>query len=216
MSINLKPSKKLSLEEYEKLFGEIKYDDNDLKKEKEEIKDRFYLPVLNLNSPDCWTPKPLEKRKYFTSDVAIKTCLENCCGVEGLKSACCILDTVDLEHVLGPVDEKWIKKIIKYFKSKGFKNITRHDVVIDYEEGKIIGDTFFNGNKIFHERTSYPILRIQAVGPRFACKFLNYRTGKCIIYHIRPDMCKNYYCQYVKCNFLVATNDRPNVYKKLR
>ena len=78
--------------------------------------DRYYLPVLNLNHATEWSPKPLSERKHFTDEVAMETCLGNCCGVEGLKGACCQIDPYDLEHVLGPVTEDCIKKIINYFR----------------------------------------------------------------------------------------------------
>lgn len=177
--------------------------------------EKYFLPVLHLNREEAWEPKPMKERSYFTDEVAMKTCLSNCCGYEGLKSACCTLDPDDLEHILGPIDERWIKKTLLYFKRKGM-SLEREDIVIDYEEGKLIGQTHFNGHKIFEQKTSYPMLRIQVYGPRWGCKFLNPKTGMCTIYHIRPDMCRNYLCQYVKTNFLVRTRQKPNTYQNIR
>jgi Fe-S-cluster containining protein len=180
--------------------------------------EKYYLPVLNINHAQEWETKPLSERKHFTDEAAMETCLGNCCGVKGLKGACCHLDPIDLEHVLGPVDEECIKKIIKYFRSKGL-NYSRQDIVIDYEEGKIIGDTLFKdaaNNKIFQEREAYPILRIQALGPRYSCKFMNPQTYKCQIYEVRPKMCSTYYCNYITTNFLVKTKIHPNRWRKLR
>lgn len=177
--------------------------------------DRFFLPVLHLNKEDFWGSKPISERKHFTGDVAVKTCLSNCCGYEGLKSACCTLDPWDLEHILGPIDEKWIVKILSFFRKKGMF-LTRSDIVIDYEEGRVIGRTHFNGHAIFEQKTSYPMLRIQVNGPRWVCKFLNPHNGKCNIYESRPSMCRDYLCQYVKTNFLVKTKKNPNQWKKLR
>lgn len=175
---------------------------------------RFYLPVLRINDPTQWESKPLSERKHFTDDEAKKTCLGNCCGVEGLRAGCCQLDPDDIEHVLGPVDEDWIKKTIKWFRKKGI-NVTRHDIVIDYEEGKLIGQQFFHDHEVFKSPDSYPILRIQASGIRFACKFLNVHNGMCTIYEQRPNMCRDYYCGFVKANYLVRTHNHPNSYKKI-
>jgi Fe-S-cluster containining protein len=175
---------------------------------------KFYLPVLNINQADMWQSLPVSQRKYFTDEEATKTCLSNCCGVPGLKSACCRLDPDDLEHVLGPVDEDWIKRTIIWFKKKGMV-VTRHDLVIDFEEGKLIGKTFFNSHKVFDSEGSYPMLRLRIDGQRFSCQWLNNETGKCGIYPIRSDMCRHYLCQYVKKNFLVKTRNHPNTYKRI-
>lgn len=175
---------------------------------------RFYLPVLRINDPTQWESKPLSERVKFTPDVAKKTCLGNCCGVKDLKAGCCQLDPDDIEHVLGPVDEDWIRRTIKWFRNKNI-NVTRADLVIDYEEGKLIGEAHFHGHAVFKEPASYPILRIQASGIRFACKFLNVENGMCTIYEQRPDMCRNYLCEYVKKSFLVNSKTHPNTYKKI-
>jgi Fe-S-cluster containining protein len=177
--------------------------------------EKYYLPVLYLNRAEEWQPAPNDQRRHFTDEVAMETCLSKCCGHEGLKSACCTLDPDDLEHILGPLDETWIKKTVSWFRKKGI-NVTRHDLVIDYEEGKLIGSNHFNGHKVFEQKASYPMLRIQVYGPRWACKFLNVNTGMCTIYDKRPDMCRDYLCQYVKSNFLVRTKTKPNTYQNVR
>ena len=190
-------------------------------KEKGSIKtaeDKYYLPVLNLNHAADWESKPVDQRKLFTDEVAMKTCLGNCCGVEGLKGACCHLDPIDLEHVLGPLDEDWIKDTIKWFKSKGI-SCNRSDIVIDYEEGKYLSETLFKdapNNQIFQEKKSYPFLRFQVLGPRYVCKFMNPETYKCQIYQVRPNMCRTYYCSYILTNFFVKTKNKPNTWQKIR
>lgn len=176
---------------------------------------RFYLPVLFINDSTQWPSQPLENRKKMTDELNTSTCVGNCCGVKGLKSGCCTVDPEDIEHVLGPLDEKWIKDTLKWFVSKGIY-FKRDDLVIDYEEGKILGNTFFNGHPVFQSKDSYPIMRMQPTGPRFACKFLSVDTGRCTIYHQRPEMCRTYFCEYVKANFLLRTKDHPNRYIKVR
>ena len=184
--------------------------------------DKYYLPVLNLNWNQEWQSKPVDERKHWTDEEAMKTCLGNCCGVEGLKGACCHLDPYDLEHVLGPIDsaknETWIKDTVRWFRNKGIP-FTRQDLVIDYEEGKIIGDTLFresNNNNIFQQPTAYPMLRFQVIGPRYACKFMNPQSYKCTIYEVRPNMCRTYYCQYIQTNYFVKAKPHPNRWQKMR
>lgn len=220
MTLNIKPSgRSLSLEELNKQAENKQIDKKPVEMSQETLAEqkksaKFYLPVLRLNDPTQWESKPLSERKHFTDEVAKNTCVGNCCGHEGLKAGCCQLDPEDIEHVLGPVDEDWIKKTIKWFKKKGI-NVTRHDIVIDFEEGKLIGQAHFNNHAVFQQKDSYPILRIQASGIRFACKFLNVSNGMCTIYEQRPDMCRDYYCSFVKSNFLVKTKNHPNSYRKI-
>ena len=181
----------------------------------EEKKDKFHLPVLNLNNQNVWKPLPLEQRQHWTDKKAFETCIGNCCNVKGLKASCCYLDPNDLEHILGPVDDDDIKLIIQKLEKKGITT-KREDVVIDFEEGKIIGEIFFNGHEIFKNPKSYPFLRFQIIGPRFACKYLSTQTGKCSINEFKPKMCVDYLCQFVQTRFLVRTPDKPNTYKKIR
>lgn len=201
-------------------FSEPPRESSDNKK-KEGIRnpeDKYYLPVLNINHIPQWESKPVNERKNFTDQVAMETCLGNCCGVPGLKGGCCHLDPVDLEHVLGPVDEEWIAETIKWFKKKGIP-CNRTDIVIDYEEGKILGETIFKdapNNRIFQEKQAYPFLRFQVLGPRYVCKFMNPQTYKCQIYEVRPNMCRTYYCQYVLTNFFVKTKKHPNRWQRVR
>lgn len=229
--MEIKPRPALSLEDLEKIRQERTVLDNAA--QKKEIRkvlggnlqkgpaksDRFHLPVLYLNDPTQWPSQPKENRIRFTDEVAYNTCLGNCCGVEGLKASCCQMDPDDMEHVLGPVDEEWIVDIVKWLRRKDI-SATRADVVIDFEEGRIIGEKFFNGERkaIFMSKDTYPILRFQVHGPRFACKFLSPVNGKCSIYQQRPEMCKKFLCQYVRSNFLIRTDpvNHPNTFTKYR
>lgn len=196
----------------------LKKSDNVIEGQEVSPNDRYYLPVLDINHVPQWESKPMEERRHFTDKVALETCLGNCCGVPGLKGGCCHLDPVDLEHVLGPVDEKWIADTIKWFGKKGL-HYKRGDLVIDYEEGKILGETLFkdaHNNQIFKEKTAYPFLRFQVLGPRYVCKFMNPETYMCQIYAVRPNMCRTYLCQYVVTNFLVKTKAHPGSYRRVR
>lgn len=210
--MEIKRVKSISLEDLDQEYEPPKetkqeqkqFSPEELKDEKK--KNRFYLPVLHINDPTIWEPKLKSERLHFTDEVAEKTCLSNCCNVPGLRSACCRMDPDDLEHVLGPLDEKWIKTIVKWFNARGIVT-KREDIVIDYEEGKIIGEKFFNSKPVFMKENTYPIMRFQIDGSHFSCKFLNTNTGKCQIYEQRPEMCRTYLCQYVKSNFIVKKNN---------
>lgn len=191
-----------------------------LEEGEEKVDGKHYLPVLNINDESMWESKPNSQREHLTDEKAYEVCMKNCCGVPGLFAACCRMDPDDLEHVLGPVDEDWIKKTIKQWKKQGYE-ITRSDLVIDYEEGKIIGDKLFNGNDIFKNPSCYPILRFKVHGQRYACQFMNPDNGLCRLYgegsnDKRPGFCKTYYCEYIKKNFLVRRNNNSNKWEKIK
>lgn len=187
------------------------------KKDKQEkvLPKKFYLPVLNLNRENEWDSLPKADRKFLTDEVAEKTCTQNCCGYEGLAAGCCQIDPESLEHVLGAVDKEDISKILKHFR-KTNPSIERSDIVIDQEEGTRIGNTFFNGHEAFKSEKSYPMLRFQVYENRFICKFLNPKTKRCGIYQVRPKMCQNYWCSYLKKSFLIRTPNNPNTWQKIK
>lgn len=209
MSFLLKPGKKIAVEEPVAPTPEPSQPRPTVRED-----NRFYLPVLHFNAQEFWPAKPEgEPREKFEGQVAYDTCLGKCCGVSGLKGACCQLDPDDLEHVLGPVSSDDINRIIASLKKAKMKPITREDVVIDFDEGKLIGEKWFNGHPVFADPKTYPILRMQLHGVRFACKFLNTKSMKCTIYENRPLMCRGYYCEYIKANFLVKVKSG---YQKVR
>jgi Fe-S-cluster containining protein len=201
-------------EEMEALEAEAKQQEK-VASPKKKVAGKFHLPVLWINDASQW--EVAEEMKHFTPAISEKVCVGGCCGHEGLKSACCYLDPDNLEHVLGPLklEEEWIEDFQRWMRLKGI-HLKRSDIVIDYEEGKLIGDAFFHGHDVFSSKESYPMLRFQVSGPRFACKFLSTETGRCTIYEKRPNMCRDYYCEYIKANFLVHTQAHPNRYVKLR
>jgi Fe-S-cluster containining protein len=180
------------------------------------VLDKFHLPVLQLNNPDYWPSKPKEERMMLTDEKATAACLTKCCGVDGLKAGCCHVSPNNMQHVLGPVTDDWIKEILAKFRHKGIKGFTRQDVVIDYEEGRLIGERFFDSHPVFFQKSTYPILRIAMKGTEFACRFLAQETGKCTIYADRPSMCRNYYCEYLKTNYTIRLPSHPNTYTKVR
>jgi Fe-S-cluster containining protein len=117
--------------------------------------------------------------------------------------------------MLGPISEEDVKLIVKTLNKKGLR-VSRNDIVMDIEEGRLVGAKFFEGNDIFKDPTAYPMLRMVASGNVFACKFLSANSGKCSIYEFRPQMCRDYYCQYVLTNFLLRTKQKQNTYLKIR
>jgi Fe-S-cluster containining protein len=175
---------------------------------------KWMMPRLNINDDSFYIKS--QTLRHFTDEVATETCLSNCCGIKGLKAACCQINPETLEHVLGPIDEDWIVGLIKVLKSTNGMVLNRNDIVIDFEEGRAMGRELFNDHPVFQDPKAYPILRMQVMGPRFACKFLNPVNGKCNIYKFRPEMCRGYYCAYVKANFVVKKPGTGNTFMRIK
>lgn len=111
--------------------------------EENKKKAKFYLPVLYINDPTQWPSKPMSERQHFTDEVAKATCLGNCCNVKDLRAG--MLSAWPWWHRTCPWACRWggIKKTIKWIAMEEWTYVTRHDIVIDYEEGKLIGKDIF-------------------------------------------------------------------------
>lgn len=221
MEIKVKKSTIKNLPSDLKDFKESAFNENVLPSESEsnsnnekKLRSKIHLPILYLNKEEEWKPAPLSERRHLTDKVAHEVCGSNCCGYKDLAAACCQISPENLEHILGAITKEDISRLLKQLK-KSIPTIEKSDIVIEREEGMLIGKTFFEGHDIFNQKTSYPMLRFQIYENRFICKFLNPKTKQCTVYSARPDMCRDYFCRYIKSNFLVRTPSNPNIYKKV-
>jgi Fe-S-cluster containining protein len=118
-------------------------------------------------------------------------CSEKCLGFKDNHGGCCQLD--DRDFIIGPVLDA--NDFLQRVKSK-FNGVPVEwkDVFIDYEEG----------SKMFPERSNYqnpahyPALRVDNNHVRKPCIFYNSTLKCCGVYEIRPNMCKEFFCPYLK------------------
>lgn len=123
-------------------------------------------------------------------DKLTQICGKKCYGFDNYHGSCCKLENRD--WIIGPVTDahETIEKLQKHFK----KDITYQDIFIEYEEG----------SRLFPERMNwqnpeaYPAMRINIDSKNLDCVFYNNTLKGCSIYKIRPQICKNYQCDYLK------------------
>ena len=118
-------------------------------------------------------------------------CCEKCLGQVGNHGGCCQID--DRDYIIGPVSDPVL--FLQRLKEKypGIR-IEWKDVFIDYEEGSKMFPERFNYQNPAH----YPALRVDYNHVRKPCIFYNSILKCCNVYEIRPSMCKNFYCDYLK------------------
>ena len=118
-------------------------------------------------------------------------CCEKCLGWEGNHGGCCQLD--DRDFMMGPVSDP--NEFLQRVKNKftGVK-VEWKDVFFDYEEGS----KTFPERPIFQNPAHYPALRVDLKHTRKPCIFYNSTLKCCSVYDIRPAMCREFKCDYLK------------------
>lgn len=123
-------------------------------------------------------------------DKTTEICSKKCYGHDHYHGSCCKIENRD--WIIGPVTDahEMLEKLQKHYK----KDIDFADVFIDYEEG----------SRLFPERMNwqnpdaYPAMRINLNSKNLDCVFYNNTLKGCSVYKIRPEVCRNYQCDYLK------------------
>lgn len=121
-------------------------------------------------------------------------CSTKCYGVDNHDGACCKI--ADRDFIIGPHSEEDIIGFLTRLSTKFDREIKREDVFIDYEEGK----NLFPNKLNWQSPKNYPAFRIDTNNPNYPCIFYNETVKACMIHNIRPLVCFNYYCDYVRKN----------------
>jgi len=118
-------------------------------------------------------------------------CSEKCLGFEGNHGGCCQLD--DRDFIIGPIDdsEQFLNRL--KLKFSGI-NVQKEDVFLEYEEGSKL----FPERSFYQNPSHYPALRVDNKHVRKPCIFYNSTLKCCSVYEIRPNICKNFSCPYLK------------------
>jgi Fe-S-cluster containining protein len=121
-----------------------------------------------------------------------QVCSHKCLGYNGYHGGCCTIE--DRDFIIGPHRDTE-QFLVRLFNRMG-SEIKHEDVFIDYEEGR----EMFPDKECWQRPTAYPALRVDMSHPRKPCVFYNNDFHICTIYDIRPDVCKNFACDYLKQN----------------
>jgi Fe-S-cluster containining protein len=115
-------------------------------------------------------------------------CSNKCWGVEGQDGSCCTLENRD--WIMGPIMDG--HEFIENLSKKLGEPVNYDDVFIKFEEGK----NLFPDKPSWQHEISYPAFRIQIDNKKLPCIFYNTEEKQCVVYDVRPEVCRNYECDY--------------------
>lgn len=118
-------------------------------------------------------------------------CQKHCYGHHGNHGGCCTI--ADRDFIMGPVSDTE-RVLIDLHKRMPGVLIGYSDVFIDYEEGHKL----FPDKLAWQNPDAYPAMRPDVKHPSLSCLFYNNTLGVCGIYDIRPNMCREFKCDYLK------------------
>jgi len=121
-----------------------------------------------------------------------QVCSHKCLGYSGYHGGCCTIE--DRDFIIGP--HRDTDAFLDRLSTRMGSQVKYEEVFIDYEEGK----QMFPDKECWQRPTAYPALRVDTSHPRKPCVFYNNDLHICTIYSIRPDVCKNFACDYLKQN----------------
>jgi Fe-S-cluster containining protein len=123
------------------------------------------------------------------NSISSEICQKNCYGIKDHSSACCKIQ--DRNWQLGPVrdTETFLSNYRKKFPGV---NVEFDDIFITFEEGKKLSN-----KGAWQNPNNYPALRVKDNKDK-SCIFFNDTLQHCSVYDIRPIMCKNYKCDFLK------------------
>ena len=113
-------------------------------------------------------------------------------GYPGNKGGCCTVD--DRDWIIGPHTDS--EEFVKRLSNKIGREIQYEEVFIEYSEGS----KYFPNKPTWQNPNNYPCIRLEFLHPKLPCMFYNTKLGTCSVYEIRPEICKNYQCDYLKNN----------------
>jgi Fe-S-cluster containining protein len=121
-------------------------------------------------------------------EVVQHACQSKCLGHPGNSGGCCKLGPRD--WIIGPVRD--VEAFLARLSELLGRPALRVEVLIDHEEGRAL----FPERSTWQNPDHYPALRVRADAPH-ACLFHDDVRG-CTIHPIRPAVCKNYECGWLK------------------
>lgn len=127
------------------------------------------------------------------------TCSRMCYGVKNQAGICCTIGERD--YIIGPITDP--ERFLADLSKKLGQNIKHDDVFIEYEEGH----KMFPDKTCWQEKKNYPAMRVIPDKERgYPCQLLSLDM-KCMVHSIKPKVCKEYLCDYLKgvVNYLDET-----------
>jgi len=99
---------------------------------------------------------------------------------------------------MGPIKDS--EKVLKNLSEKFGREIKFEEVFYDFEEGSKL----FPTRPVWQKEGSYPAMKVDFSTNKKSCIFYNQTLKACSIYEIRPETCKNYFCDYLERELLMS------------
>lgn len=117
------------------------------------------------------------------------TCSSNCLGVSGNCGSCCHSDR---NWILGPIED--YKKFLDDLSDKVGRKVEFSEVFYDFKEGSRV----FPHYESWQNPDHYPAFRVDVEKAKKPCVMYNSAIKSCSVYEIRPETCRNYFCDFLK------------------
>jgi len=122
-------------------------------------------------------------------------CAFSCFGQKGNYASCCSIE--ERNWIMGPILD--YEKVLSDLSEKYGREVTFKEVFYDFDEGS----KTFSARKVWQDPNNFPAMRIDFSTPKKTCVFYNENLKVCSIYEIRPETCKNYFCDYLERELLM-------------
>jgi len=128
-------------------------------------------------------------------------CSNKCFGIDGYDGSCCSVENRD--YIIGKITDT--AEFLERLQSRLGRKINYEDVFIDFEAGKQI----FPDKESWQNPENYPALRVNFNDPKLPCIFYNTSLKFCTVHEIRPQTCKDYFCDYLSEQ--IGTKEGPDL-----
>jgi len=117
------------------------------------------------------------------------TCSFKCYGIDGYDGSCCHVEGRD--WIMGPIND-WDVFLDDLSKKLG-REVEFKEVFFNFEEGSKL----FPDRSVWQLPGNFPAFKVDMEKIRKPCVMYNTATRSCSVYDIRPETCRNYYCDYL-------------------
>ena len=117
-------------------------------------------------------------------------CSFNCWGREDYDGSCCTLE--DRNWIIGPHTDA--PAFLDRLSDRIGRKIEFKEMFYDYEEGH----KKFPDKEVWQNPEHYPALRGDEANKRLPCVNYNIATRTCMVYDIRPQICRDFVCDYLE------------------
>jgi len=120
-------------------------------------------------------------------------CQQRCKGVDSHDGECCCVEERD--WVLGPVPDA--DDFLERLRLRFGRLFLTNEIFYEFEEGSKL----FPDRGHWQKEESYPAIRVNLHHSRKVCMFYSSARKSCSVYDIRPGICKQYQCDFLKEKF---------------